>query len=753
MTRKIDWPDHENNHGQDALGIFAAEELNELRDAVNENADETDANTEHRNTDHAPADAPSGMQYAQDQSAQNSAINLNTGHRASAHADPNLPTKEQYDTRQGDLDTAIGSKVDKSAYNENKTATDQAIVDRIPKRGYGLTFAALLAGNWATFDEVESVCHHSHKYGGGSIYYMDGTSGAASTGYAGKFYDSTGTGWKRRPVDITLEAFGYGQNGNDATVSLQAAVDYAEAVMLEYSANNAAAQVLIYPTVNIELPSESIFITESIVISSNGSITFKSRNQTYISGTHNDFLFDVTGAAYRLSFESICFECTDVGAIRIASTNVSSAKNTIKKCRFVPKTTSTSPTCVAIDYDNRSAQLVITETYFNRVRTPLHVRQGDSTVFRDCWFGFSPYAVYPSKDGYIRNDAGHMTVTECIFAGGPSLAITAGSMANGSEIAYFNVGTEAPSTAAEDHARLTIENTRIGYESGAGVLVNYFKPYVTDNAGAGWRSGITLRNIQTEPREDKGTVFDGQPSAALVRLFSMPNQLELDEIKSTNGLLAAVIPGSTTTLDALLAQLDDDFEDIDFYSRKSKKRTNSFHADICAPSAYIVADETAPTMEENNRWLDLFGAFDCWFDSNNTTVGSSAGNETTVNIDTHYSVSNGVNIYQISAIVWPTVASTNLKSQTVHGVITFVRDRYANTLTARYQSADASDDVAITALFNVSGVEQSSITPGTAATLRINVQHPTNPGVAACRCAGAYITPSVADSKRGFIQA
>ena len=85
-------------------------DVNKLRDKVREIISETNANTEHRNTDHAPSDAPSGTQYAQEQSAQNSAINLNSEHRASAHADASLPSRAQYDTRQGEIDAELATE-------------------------------------------------------------------------------------------------------------------------------------------------------------------------------------------------------------------------------------------------------------------------------------------------------------------------------------------------------------------------------------------------------------------------------------------------------------------------------------------------------------------------------------------------------------------------------------------------------------------------------------------------------------------
>ena len=72
-------------------------------------------------------------------------------------------------------------------------------------------------------------------------------------------------------------------------------------------------------------------------------------------------------------------------------------------------------------------------------------------TFRDCWFGFSPRAVYAERDAYIRIDKGFARIVDCLFAGGPAGLVTNGRTQNGSEIAYVNVGIEGAEAPDEDH--------------------------------------------------------------------------------------------------------------------------------------------------------------------------------------------------------------------------------------------------------------------------------------------------------------
>jgi hypothetical protein len=456
----------------------------------------------------------------------------------------------------------------------------------------------------------------------------------------------------------------------------------------------------------------------------------------------------------------------------------------------------------------------------------------------DCWFGFAFNSVYADRDGYIRNDSGFLDIDRCLFAGGPADSPVGTGATNGTEIAYINCGMEVDSgDVAVRHARVSIRNTRIGYEQGAGVLVNYFTPYAA--GGQNFRSGIVLHNIQTSPREEQVSAVDGTGISTLIRLFTMPHQIILDGTHTNLGNAGLIEPGSSTTLKALRESVS---APVDYTSNLSDQESptseNQYIIDgftgvntwivASQPTATInngagystgtgitmtvdalpkaiasgevltftgggvftltadagesstsitgdlataaVADDEVgtgqPTIEEHQKWLELFDRFNYFFASDFPIAGSS-GNATEINIDTWFAGFDTAesSVFKVYGGAHTNTAASTLATCVISGTLSITNENNSSQdrITAYYDadidySAQIAD-IEITPFFVVSGSPSSTITQAQAsagATLRLRIRHAASPGSVNVRCRGLVIKPmhSLAKSNQigGFIQ-
>lgn len=305
---------------------------------------------------------------------------------------------------------------------------------------------------------------------------------------------------------------------------------------------------------------------------------------------------------------------------------------------------------------------------------------------------------------------------------------------------------------AVDNGRVSISDTRIGYEVGAGPLINWF---IANKGGAGtdFRGGIVLRNIQTGPREEKQLIVNGQTAVApLLRLFEMPHQIILDGIHGNAGHLGLIAAGSTTSLPALRAvahQPTDHKTDFALQMQPDAHGAYSLR-DITTLNLHMTMSENGPTETENARWMELFGAFDYFFPSD-FTLDSSAGNARLVTVRTFFSDFSGDRrgcIFEVSGGARGSIANGSNGELPIFGYLTVVRDETGtDTLFAKFRSAvdtsDTNPEVLVTAKFDVSGTTSTSIPVSNAAsaTLVVELEHENNPGVGNVRCAGLIVKP------------
>ena len=597
--------------------------------------------------------------------------------------------------------------------------------------------------------EVVTQGYYVEGDGGGATYLVKTVIayGGTPDGYGDHATDDGDFVLVLQNNDINVAQFGaVGDAVTDDLLPLQAALDAASALSISYSRNFVGAGGTIYPAVEIIWPSRKGYRLSASLTADVRSfnMTADGRCAVFMDDV-NDYLFKFTGVSGRQSFKGFAFESTQAGCFDFEMTNVSSVFVWFDDCRFVTDAYG-HESGIGVRYRNRSSALLFTRCYFNRIKHPVHNREGDFVTFdNNCWFGYPKNALFANKDAYIRNDNGFMRVNDCLFAGGPS----APTVGNGTETAYFNVGTESVSPdVTEVHGRLSITNTRIGYETGAGFLVNYFTPYHSESVGQQFRSGVVLENIQTAPRDDKLNNIEGTNTAGLVRLFTMPNQLSFNNVHGNNGLLGLLSAGSTTSLTTLRESvMSPVIYSEDLFDTKDVNSVLNYTANnVTAPSVYPIIAAPTPSVEENNRWLELFGKFNYFFNSDYT--GSAASNPT-INIDTYFNEfanPRGAIFKVYGGCYTSTPTSGNIGN--ISGTVTMHNDKGGDAITVYYDSdidyTAQPEAIEVTPFFLVGGVtEQASVTAAEAAdaNLRIRIQHAGSPGVVNIRCQGLVVKP------------
>jgi len=561
------------------------------------------------------------------------------------------------------------------------------------------------------------------------------------------------THYGARPDDITI----------NSSPSIQAAINESKRLTDLYSSFMDGAGQVNRPTVSVIFEyGVGYRISEQVVIDEIRSFAMVGYGRVLLKSDDTiEYPFSVTGVAFAHKISGFTFECNRRGFFDFDCTNVSGSLVEFDDCRFTDDPYGYH-TGIAIRYRNRSSELRVSNTYFNRVKHPVHNRECDFVTFNDnCWFGFPFNSVFGDRDGYIRNDNGFMRIDNCLFAGGPSDTPVGTGAENGEEIAYVRCGTETVSPdITEVHGRISITNTRIGYEQGAGALVNYFTPYET--TGTVFRSGIYISNIQTNPREDKLKNFEGTDVGHLIRLFTAPSQLILENIYINPANVALVSNGSTTSLEGIRDQLNNSVNYSDDFADQGDDKRAFWQYDaknICGENVFIVASQTAPSKGENNKWLELFGRFNYFFESDFPTPTSS-GNSPTIKVETFFDdfSSQGGSIFKVYGDCYPAVAGGNINRRNISGTISILNNEASNSITGVFHdNSGISASMAITVLFDVSGTEKSSITLAEAANARMIVKL-TNAAVdgANIRCRGLVVKPVSADfddMQNGFYQA
>lgn len=561
-----------------------------------------------------------------------------------------------------------------------------------------------------------------------------------------------------RPDDITIDSY----------QAIQAAFDEALRLSNVNSTYLTAALQTNFPAIPIVFEYGQGYRLSQPVDYSHTAFEMVGYGRVHIKPDNfNDFPFKFNGTAFAHKIHGFTFECTQAGVFDYESTNTSGGLVEFEKCRFVSDPYGFH-SGIAIRYRNRSSELRLSNIYFNRVKHPVHNRECDFVTFNDnCWFGFPFYSVFDDRDGYIRNDNGFMRIDNCLFAGGPSdtpVGTNAGTgtgAANGAEVAYIRCGTEAVSPdITEVHGRISITNTRIGYEQGAGALVNFFTPYQT--SGTHFRSGIYIADVQTSPREDKIPNFEGLDVSPVLRLFTAPSEIVIDGLYINPSNTALISNGSTTTLEALRGQLNDPVNYSDDFADQGvdKKAFWQYSAkNVCGENVFMVASQSAPSKLENNKWLELFDSFNYFFESD-FPLPTSAGNSPTIKVETFFNdfSTQGGSIFNVYGDCYPAVAGGNINRRNISGTITILHNEATNTITGEfYDTSGISASMSITVLFDVGGVESASVTLAQAANATLLVKL-TNAAVdgANIRCRGLVVKPVSAyfdDRQNGFYQA
>ena len=479
-----------------------------------------------------------------------------------------------------------------------------------------------------------------------------------------------------------------------------------------------------------------------------------------IKGAFADYLLSLTGNVHRVMFRGIVFECTPTGAVDVNADNISSARVVFEDCRFTGAADK-SANETAVAYINRSSTLTFNRCYFNRVKHPVDVENCDFITFNDCWFGFPTFSDYDDKDGYIRCDKGFLRISDCLFAGGPSWYTgkvdgSGAAITQYNEVAYVRMGLEGVEAADEDNGNVVISDTRIGFESGAGPLVNWFVSN-KGTIGTEFRSGVTLKNIITAPREEKITDLDGTDRAPLIRLFEMPHVIDIDGVMGTQGNLALIAPGSTTSLSALRAQAP---TQVDFQTDLAQQMEPgaSFYYSVknALSSNVTMTVESGGTYTENSRWLELFGAFDYFFPSNSFFPDTSSSNTTLEKVVTFFSdfsTDRRAAVFEVLGGARSNVSSSNNVDQPIYGYITVARDETStDTIFAQYTEVAAvnssvTPQITVRGMLSTDGGTTTSASIATAsaanAQIVIELEHGSNPGVANIRCAGLCVRPLV----------
>ena len=532
----------------------------------------------------------------------------------------------------------------------------------------------------------------------------------------------------------------------DDYIPIQAAYNYVGITSVANQATPTPLSAANFPTIKVVFPLSKGYATSASISITDRYSSTEGTSWTLLlaHGTFSGFLMNFTGINFEVNFKGMNFASTSTGCIEFNSTDNSDARVNFEDCKF--SRNSVVDTGIGLQYRNKSSSLTFKRCYFQAIKTPVHVLECDFSSFEDCWFGFAAAATYTTGDGYIRNDQGFMRINNSIFSGGPSLG--------GSEIAYVNCGTAGSSTGAN----ISISKCRIGFESGAGALVNYYVVNPGDT-GSAFRSGITLNNIQTAPREDQANAPDGITTAPMLRFFAMPQRLSIKDVRIHVGRIALIVAGSTTTLSALRTSVR---SPLNYYTDLADQTlfntANSYDvASINCPETYAAL---TTDLVECQRWTELLGVFNYYFPSSSPLA---AGGPVTITVDTFFSdmvggesglfkVSGGGRMVASGTPTYGPIAGTAAVLYSAPG------DSWSGSFVSDIDYSGLAEGVTATVVFLVGGVEFVNITAAQAATatLRIKLQATSNPGVAPIRCRGLIVKPYLADlpsvNSRGLAQ-
>jgi hypothetical protein len=563
---------------------------------------------------------------------------------------------------------------------------------------------------------------------------------------------------------LSFEAFGPDMTGGaDSSGHLAAALAAAKRL-------NASTSVSI-PGASASFPTPRLNLGMSRALNLVSKVTCANINGVEIVGTGGvikgsfaDYLLELTGSVMNARFKDFTIQGTGTGCFRIDANNVSAARVEFDGIRFVTDATG-SDTGIGVLYTNRSSTLMFRRCFFNRLAHPLHLQNCDFVSFYDCWFGLPSYAAYPDKDGYIRCEKGFLDIDRCLFAGGPGWYSGKKSRAGAAlseyvETAYIKMGVDGVAEAADaDNGRVSIRNTRIGFESGAAPLVNWMIPHKPDS-GTAWRGGILLQNVISAPQENKAAAVDGTPAPALLRLFTMPHQIQIDGVHTTLGNVGLITPGSTTSLAELRSVVPapvDHKSSLASQQAPQSYRVYSAH-NITAGKIHMTL-ASGNSDAENKRWLELFGAFDYFFPSD-YPLDTSGGNAPTVTVTTwfsDFSTDRRAAVFEVFGDARPSVASGGGVETPILGYVTVARDeRGTDTLFAQYTAtagihSSVTPVTTVTAKLKVGASAPTAAIPATDAAnalLVLELQHSVQPGIANVRCSGLIVRPLTADFAR-----
>lgn len=332
---------------------------------------------------------------------------------------------------------------------------------------------------------------------------------------------------------------------------------------------------------------------------------------------------------------------------------------------------------------------------------------------------------------------------------------------DGSQDVYYRLGVKSGGlisgsldvevdVTGPNKVRILLADCRLGFEIGAGALVNYYQKH-QGTPGSQERPGVTLRNIQTFPREDKGTDIEGNPVATLVRLYEMPHRLLFDDIDSRNGPLALLDVASTTTWETLYAQIPAPLDiATDPAAQLSPNRVNYYEQRGVIASAPSLL---ATTNAEHYRQAEhMFGIPSFFFSSDNPSPTDSAN---AVFVDTGDTFSGLAVPPGAQFLVWGFAQyDITVNSHIYSGPLGYVvisEDENADEVRAKFEwlvdQTDLARQIEITGGWNsaTSFVETVTAANRETAQLSLRLRHETNPGTEVVKCRGLTIRPLMWD--------
>lgn len=405
---------------------------------------------------------------------------------------------------------------------------------------------------------------------------------------------------------INILAFGAVSGEEDSYSAIQAAVDYAIVRSRENYID--MPRTFAAPAVEIFFPAGNYNISKPVSNRGYPCLSFVGEGQSTVyrktSGEDDKFLFEFTGVGFNINFRDLNMVATPAGCVDLFNKNRSSSMIEFLRCRFICNPETYSATGVVID--NQSACVEFKHCLFQNIKHPAHIVNCDFACFDGCWFGFPFNAEYKDRDALIKHDSGFLKVTKCLFAGGP-----AHGKGGAKEVAYFNVGVET-TDGPTFHPLLLVENCRIGFEWGAGAVVNYFADSHGYSGKTGFRNGVIFKNNQFAPREEKKETIGGAMVSPIVRLFTLPHMLVIEDSSCTH-TWALVGAGSGISLKELRESAGLDFNFSNFDQMNRIRPAYSYSASGLVGSLGFVA--ATPDLMEYSRWARIFGVFNYFFPS------------------------------------------------------------------------------------------------------------------------------------------